>query len=76
MKIEEFDPSNRRRVQQFLDLPFKIYRGVDQWVPPLSTDVRRIFDEQHNPFYKHSKAAFFLALSADGAAIGRLASLK
>jgi hypothetical protein len=76
MKIEEFDPTNRRRAQQFLDLPFKIYRGVDQWVPPLSTDIRRIFDGQHNPFYKHSKAAFFLALSADGSAIGRLAVLN
>ena len=76
MKIIEIHPLDRYRTQQFLDLPYKIYRDTPQWVPPLVTDNRRIFDKQHNPFYKHSDASFFLATSADGAAIGRLAVLN
>ncbi len=76
MKILQITPSDRYRTQQFLDLPTKLYREIPQWVPPLSTDTRRIFDQQHNPFYRHSEAAFFLALSADGAAIGRLSVLN
>jgi hypothetical protein len=76
MKILRISPSDRYRTQQFLDLPIKIYRDISQWVPPLSIDVRRIFDRRRNPFYQHSEAAFFLALSADGAAVGRLAILK
>jgi hypothetical protein len=76
MKILEIDTSNHYRTQQFIDLPFKIYRDTPQWVPPLSTDLKRIFDKQHNPFYQHSNASFFLATSADGAAIGRLAVLN
>ncbi len=76
MKILEIDTSDRYRTQQFIDLPYKIYRSTPQWVPPLTTDNQRGLDKQHNPFYKHSFASFFLATSADGAAIGRLAVLN
>jgi hypothetical protein len=76
MKIVEIQPTDRYRIQQFLDLPFKIYNNTPQWVPPLETDSKLIFDRHKNPFYKHSEAAFFLALSADGAAIGRVAFLN
>jgi len=76
MKILEVNPSDRYRTQQFIDLPYKIYRDTPQWVPPLVTDDQRIFNKQHNPFYQHSDASFFLATSADGAAIGRLAVLN
>jgi hypothetical protein len=76
MKILKINPLDHYRTQQFLDLPYKIYRDTPQWVPPLSTESKRVFDNQHNPFYRHSIASFFLATSADGAAIGRLAVLK
>ena len=76
MKIIEINPSDHYRIQQFMDLPFKIYKNIPQWVPPLETDSKRIFDWDKNPYYHHSKAAFFLALSADGAAIGRVAFLN
>jgi hypothetical protein len=76
MKILEVASLDHYRSQQFIDLPYKIYRDTPQWVPPLATDIKRIFDKQHNPFYKHSNAAFFLATSADGTAIGRLALLN
>lgn len=76
MKIIEFDPTDRYRIQQFVDLPFRIYRGIDQWVPPLVTDTKLIFDHRKNPFYKHSTASFFLAMTDDGSPIGRLAVLN
>ncbi len=76
MKILQISPSDRYRTQQFLDLPNKIYQDIPQWVPPLVTDTKRIFDTLHNPYYQHSEAAFFLALSADASAIGRLAVLN
>ncbi len=76
MKILPISASDHYRIQQFIDLPFKIYRDTPQWVPPLSTEVNKIFDREHNPFYEHSQAAFFLAISADGAAVGRLAVLN
>lgn len=76
MRIQRFDPTDSYRVQQFVDLPYKIYRDTPQWVPPLASDNQRIFDQRRNPFYGHSEAAFFLAITADGAAVGRLVVLN
>lgn len=76
MNILELDISDPYRTGQFLNLPFTIYRHTPQWVPPLSSDIKRILDTKHNPFFQHSTASFFLATSADGAAIGRLAVLN
>ncbi|NJD58606.1 MAG: hypothetical protein FIA98_04310 [Anaerolineae bacterium] len=76
MKIVHIDPADRYRTEQFIDLPNKIYSDTPQWVPPLATDTRRIFDTKGNPFFHHSRAAFFLALAADGSAVARLAVLN
>jgi hypothetical protein len=75
MAILHIDPQDRRRVRQFINLPFEIYRHTPQWVPPISLDVRKPF-EKRNPFYRHSQAAFFLALSDQDRAIGRLVVLE
>jgi hypothetical protein len=74
MDIILVDPENRRQVRDFLALPFRLYRDVPQWVPPLAGDERRRLDLKHNPYYRHSAAAFFLACE-DGQAVGRLAAL-
>jgi len=76
MKIVEFDASNSYRIQQFIDLPYRIYRDIEQWVPPLVTEVKIPFDQRRNPFYKHSSASFFLVVTEDGSPIGRLAVLN
>jgi hypothetical protein len=74
LNIITLDTTHSRQVKQFLDLPFRLYRDVPQWVPPLAVDARRMLDRKRHPFYRHSDAAFFLAL-ADGIAVGRLAVL-
>ncbi len=73
--IVEIDTTNRRQARQFLDLPFRLYRDVRQWVPPLASDVRRMLDRKQHPFYRHSDAAFFLALDGSRTAVGRIAVL-
>ncbi len=73
MRILQIDLSNRKLIRQFLDLPFKIYRQVPQWVPPLEMDARLMLDPKRHPFYKHSQAAFFLALEDDHHPVGRIA---
>ncbi len=75
MHVIPVDPRDRSRVKQFLELPFKIYREITQWVPPLETDARRMLDTRRHPFYRHSEAAFFLAVDGDSRPIGRLAVL-
>jgi len=76
MQILQVDLANRKQIHQFLDLPFKIYQKVPQWVPPLEMDARLMLDPKRHPFYKHSQAAFFLALKEDLHPVGRIAVIN
>ena len=74
MKILQIDTRRYVHVRRFLGLPFRLYAGTPQWVPPLEPDAKRMLDRRAHPFYRHSEAAFFLA---EGGVrdIGRLAVL-
>src|SRR5512146_1854226 len=74
MCATQIDLSNKTHVQDFLSLPFSVYRNIPQWVPPLQTDERLRLDLKRFPFYKHSQATFFLAHEGTRP-IGRLAVL-
>ena len=74
MRILQLDLHNKKQVDDFLRLPFSIYRNTPQWVPPLQMDERRRLNPKRFPFYKHSQASFFLAYEGTRP-IGRLAVL-
>jgi hypothetical protein len=73
MIITPLVPSNRQQVGEFLDLPFRIYQDIPQWVPPLRIEAGQILNRRKYHFFRHSEAAFFLAQDAAGKAIGRIA---
>lgn len=73
--IQNIDPTNTKQVNKFINLPYKIYGNHTQWVPPLNSDIRYMLNHQKNPFYKHSKAIFLLALDGNDQPVGRLACL-
>lgn len=74
MQTLTLDLANPAHVQKFIELPFRLYQDSPQWVPPLMSEARLMLDPHKNPFFRHSQAAFFLALE-DGRALGRLALL-
>ncbi len=53
--------TDRRMIRQFLQLPFRVYENIPQWVPPLAFEARRMLGLHRNPFFQHSEAAFFFA---------------
>ncbi|HEX9030103.1 MAG TPA: hypothetical protein VF823_13070, partial [Anaerolineales bacterium] len=75
MEVVELDTSDRRQANEFLGLPFRLYEGVPQWVPPLSSDARRMLDRKRNPYYDQNQAVFYLARDDSGQPLGRLAVL-
>ena len=82
MNIIQLYPHNKQQVDDFLRLPFSIYRDIPHWVPPLQMDERLRLNPKRFPFYKHSHAAFFLAYEVGTGlapvptrSIGRLAVL-
>lgn len=74
MNLLQINTAHSRHVKQFLEFPFRLYRDLPQWVPPLEIDARKMLDRQRHPFYQHSDAAFFLA-TEDNRVIGRIAVL-
>ena len=74
MQILQLDLENKKQVDDFLSLPFSIYRDIPQWVPPLQMDERLRLNPKRFPFYQHSQASFFLACEGTRP-IGRLAVL-
>ena len=74
MNIVLVDCSDRRQVNQFLGLPFRLYKNVKQWVPPLEIEARQMLNCERHPFYRYGEAAFFLALEGNQT-VGRLAIL-
>jgi hypothetical protein len=75
MNISSVVYTDPRQVRAFIEFPFRLYRDIPQWVPPVEMDIRRMLNPRKHPFYKHSEAAFFLALR-DGQVIGRIAVLN
>lgn len=58
-------------LKAFIDLPWKIYKGDPNWVPPLRIAVRDTLDVKKNPFFKHATMVKYLALR-DGNVVGRI----
>ena len=73
MGLEIVRAESGRAFKQFIDLPWKIYRGDPYWVPPLKSDVRSLLSRRH-PFYRHAERELFLAFR-DGRPAGRIAAI-
>jgi hypothetical protein len=74
MHITQIDLKDKRQVDDFIHLPFSIYKDIPQWVPPLQMDERLRLNPKRFPFYKHSHASFFTA-DESSRPVGRLAVL-
>ena len=60
-------------VREFIMLPFRLYEGVEQWVPPLISERKRHLDRRRNPFFQHADAEYFLARRG-GRVVGRISA--
>jgi hypothetical protein len=74
LTIEKVDTNNKKQVKRFIEVPFRLYRQNDQWVPPIRDDMFTIMNRDKHPFYEHSTADFFIAIRG-GQDVGRIAVL-
>jgi GNAT superfamily N-acetyltransferase len=70
VEVLEISSGDKERINEFIDLPFRLYRNVPQWVPPFRSGMLKILTRAH-PFFEHSEAAFYLA-SRRGRPVGRI----
>jgi GNAT superfamily N-acetyltransferase len=65
------EAATRRQRDEFVRLPWRIYRDDPCWVPPLLLERKGFINPQRHPFYRHGSATLFLAQSG-GETIGRI----
>jgi GNAT superfamily N-acetyltransferase len=72
--LEVRTATSRADLEQFIRLPWRIYRNDPVWVPPLLVEMRRALDRAHHPFYEHARVECFLALRGRDV-VGRIAAI-
>jgi hypothetical protein len=73
MGVEVVPVADRQDREQFLRLPWRLYRDDPAWVPNLLMLQREVIDPKKNPFFDHGEAQLFLALR-DGKPVGRISA--
>jgi hypothetical protein len=64
--------SDKKGLDEFLRLPFAIYRGDPLWVPPVIGEVRRTLDPERNPYFTNATLRLFVG-SRSGRPVARIA---
>ncbi|MCU0960143.1 MAG: N-acetyltransferase [Pirellulaceae bacterium] len=66
--------ASRRDRQQFVLLPWSLYRGDPHWVPPLRRNLEELVGFRHHPFHDVADVRTWLAWR-DGRPCGRIAGI-
>ena len=66
--------AGKKALEEFVELPFAIYRNDHCWVPQLRIAVKELLDREKHPFYAGAEAEFFLARRG-GKVVGRIAAI-
>jgi GNAT superfamily N-acetyltransferase len=73
MAVEIRPVRTRQDLMRFIKLPFRLYKGQPNWVPPLIYERKRHLDRKKNPFFEHAEVEYFLAWR-DGRPVGRISA--
>ena len=72
MKIISVGTRNTER--SFLDFPRKLYRNDPNHVVPFDGEIKRAFDRNENPYFRHGDAARWIAVDERERTVGRIAA--
>jgi len=75
VSIHKVDLKDQSEVMRFIQVPFDLYAGHPQWVPPFISDIKTMLNPEKHPYYDHSDAEFFIA-EQGGKSVGRIAALE
>ncbi len=66
--------TTRAQQKQFINLPWTLYAGDPNWVPPLLAEHKRLLGFKHHPFYDDGAIQTFLATRGNQV-VGRIAAI-
>jgi GNAT superfamily N-acetyltransferase len=71
--VEIIEVESAGRLNDFIELPNRLYRDDPNYVTPFKSERLEFFDRDKNPFYRAAKTRLFLA-ARTGELVGRIAT--
>jgi len=65
---------DKKAINDFHNLTFKIYAGDPNWVSPIKQEVEAVFDRKTNSYYNHGDAIRWVLYNNNKEPIGRVAA--
>jgi hypothetical protein len=72
--VEILVAGTKAEINEFIDLPWRLYSGSQNWVPPVKSHVRRLLDHRRHPFWNFAERVLFLARRGSRT-VGRIAGI-
>ena len=66
--------NSKRTIKSFHQLPFRIYKNTNVWVPHLLQDIEPIFNKSKNKQLRHGEVIRWILLDDNAVVIGRVAA--
>ena len=66
--------STKDEKKRFVEFVYSFYKDVENWVPPLRMDQKKLVDTDKNPFFENAEIELFMA-EKDGKDVGRIAAI-
>jgi hypothetical protein len=65
--------TDKSGTNDFLHVPFEVFKGDPNWVPPLFLERHEHLSTKKNPYFKHAEAQLFVAYQ-NGKPVGRISA--
>jgi hypothetical protein len=72
-EVQIREVADKSDLMEFIKFPNKLYKDEKFFVPYLTSDRKKFLDKNKNPFFEHSRVAYYLAYK-DGRLAGRIAA--
>lgn len=56
---------NKKQIDLFHELPFRIYKNNSNWIPPFRFEIEKIFDPVNNPLFEKGECERYLMFEGD-----------
>ncbi len=74
MSIKIVEVTNKKLLKEFINFQIELYKGNDQFIPPMIFDELNFFDRKKNPSYEYCDTVLYLAYK-DDKVVGRICGL-
>ncbi len=75
LTIREINLNYKKDLNEFIELPWSIYKNDPHWVPPLKMAVKDLLNQKKHPFYETASVKAWLA-EMNGKVVGRIMAIN